>query len=218
MPPLDSIIAVTFAGFVLSATPGPSMLYVLSRSVGQSRAAGLASALGLALGGMILAVATALGLAAIFAKFDWLVSGLRYVGSAYLIWLGVDMIRSAHENAQVTLKAQHVQEISLLAIIWQGVLVELFNPKTVLFFALFLPPFVHASGAQLAEGGVQLQLLILGILVPLTAFPSDIVVAYMGGTMTQAINGHQGLRTYLAWIGGLILIGIALNLHLGIIG
>lgn len=218
MPPLDSIIAVTFAGFVLSATPGPSMLYVLSRSVGQSRAAGLASALGLALGGMILAVATALGLAAIFAKFDWLVSGLRYVGSAYLIWLGVDMIRSAHENAQVTLKAQHVQEISLLAIIWQGVLVELFNPKTVLFFALFLPPFVHASGAQLAEGGVQLQLLILGILVPLTAFPSDIVVAYMGGTMTQAINGQQGLRTYLAWIGGLILIGIALNLHLGIIG
>ena len=194
------------------------MLYVLSRSVGQSRAAGLASALGLALGGMILAVATALGLAAIFAKFDWLVSGLRYVGSAYLIWLGVDMIRSAHKNAHVTLKANLVQEISLLAIIWQGVLVELFNPKTVLFFALFLPPFVHASGAELAGGGVQLQLLILGILVPLTAFPSDIAVAYMGGTMTQAINGHQGLRTYLAWIGGLILIGIALNLHLGIIG
>lgn len=194
------------------------MLYVLSRSVGQSRAAGLASALGLALGGVILAVATALGLAAIFAKFDWIVTGLRYAGSAYLIWLGVDMIRNARANAQVTLKAQRVQHSPLFAIIWQGVLVELLNPKTVLFFALFLPPFVNASGAQLAETGVQIQLLILGALVPLTAFPSDLIVAYLGGSMTNAINGRQALRTGLAWGGGLILIFIAVNIQLGLLG
>lgn len=218
MPPLDSIFAVAFAGFVLSATPGPSMLYVLSRSVGQSRAAGLASALGLALGGVILAVATAMGLATIFAKFGWLVSGLRYAGSAYLIWLGIDMIRNARANAQVTLQAQRVQHSNLLAIIWQGVLVEVLNPKTVLFFALFLPPFVHASGAQLAETGIQIQLLILGALVPLTAFPSDLVVAYLGGSMTNAINGRQALRTALAWGGGIILIGIALNIQFGLLG
>ena len=83
MPQLDSIIAVIFASLALSVTPGPSMLYVLSRSVGQSRSAGLASALGLGLGGILLAVATALGLAAIFAKFDSLILALRYVGSAY---------------------------------------------------------------------------------------------------------------------------------------
>jgi len=218
MPPLDAIIAVAFAGFVLSATPGPSMLYVLSRSVGQSRAAGLASAFGLALGGMILAIATALGLAAIFAQFEWVVAVLRYAGSAYLIWLGVEMIRSARTNAQVTIAAQRVQHISLPKIIWQGVLVELLNPKTVLFFALFLPPFVHAHGAEFAEHSVQLQLLTLGVLVPLTALPSDVAVAFLGGTMARAMTGQQVFRTYLAWLGGGILIAIALNLHLGVFG
>ncbi len=213
MPQLDTILAVAVAAFALSATPGPSMLYVLSRSVGQSRAAGLASALGLGLGGMLLAVATALGLAVIFAKFDWLVLTLRYVGSAYLVWLGVGMIRGARTSAHFALEAQKVTQSSFASIIWQGVLVELLNPKTVLFFALFLPPFVDAGAGQMGEGSVQLQLLTLGVLVPLTAVPSDILVAYMGGTMTQAINRQQAIREGLAWAGGLILIGIAMNLH-----
>ncbi|MEM7291534.1 MAG: LysE family transporter, partial [Pseudomonadota bacterium] len=70
MPQLDAIVSVTLAGLALSATPGPSMLYVLSHSVGQSRAAGLASAIGLGLGGVILAVATALGLAALLSRHE----------------------------------------------------------------------------------------------------------------------------------------------------
>lgn len=218
MPPLDSLIAVALAGFFLSATPGPSMLYILSRSIGQSRAAGLASALGLAMGGVILAVATALGLAAIFAKFDWLVVVLRYVGSAYLVWLGLDMIRGAHSNAHVSLAAQRVVPVALTKIIWQGVVVEVLNPKTVLFFALFVPPFVHANGAEYAQSSIQLQLLILGALVPLTALPGDVAVAILGGAMTRAMNGKQALRTYLAWFGGVMLILIAANLHLGLLG
>ncbi len=213
MPHLDAILAVALAGLALSATPGPSMLYVLSRSVGQSRAAGLASALGLGLGGMVLAVATALGLAAVFARFDWLVLGLRYVGSAYLVWLGLRMIRDARSSARFSLEAREVSESSFSSIIWQGVLVELLNPKTVLFFALFLPPFVDAGAGPLAQSSVQLQLLTLGVLVPLTAIPSDILVAYMGGTMTQVINRQQVARECLARAGGLILIAIALNLH-----
>ena len=98
MPPLDSILAVILAGFFLSATPGPSMLYVLSHSVGQSRGAGLASALGLALGGIVLAVATALGLAEIFKQIPSIVVVLRYLGSAYLAWLGANMIWTAHNS------------------------------------------------------------------------------------------------------------------------
>jgi threonine/homoserine/homoserine lactone efflux protein len=209
MPEISTILTVIFAGLALSATPGPSMLYVLSRSVGQSRAAGLASAIGLGLGGVILAVATALGLAAVFAQFDWMVVALRYVGSAYLIWLGVGMIRGAHASASLTLAAHKVVPKSFSAIVWQGILVELLNPKTVLFFALFLPPFVQAG-----DGSVQLQLLVLGALVPLTAIPSDILVAFMGGTVTQAINRSRTARLCMAWLGGLVLIGIAINLHL----
>ena len=216
MPLLNSIISVALAGLALSATPGPSMLYVLSRSMGQSRAAGLASAVGLCLGGMLLAIATAMGLATIFANFSWLVTALRYAGSAYLIWLGVSMIRSASADAQANLEVGKVSRQPLHAIIWQGVLVELLNPKTVLFFALFLPPFVSAGG-RAVEGSVQMQLLLLGVLVPLTAIPADLFVASMGGTMAKTINRKKALREKLAWVGGLVLIGIALNLLLEVL-
>lgn len=211
---MDAILSVTVAGFALSATPGPSMLYVLSHSVGQSRAAGLASAVGLALGGMVLAVATAMGLGALFQQFEWLVTALRYLGSAYLVWLGVNMIRSARAEAQTTLRVEDVGKRSIFSIIWQGVLVELLNPKTVLFFALFLPPFVTVGAGQANTTSVQMQLLFLGLLVPLTAIPSDLFVAYMGGTMTRAINRERALRERMAWVGGMILIAIAANLHL----
>ncbi len=217
MPSLDAMISVALAGLALSATPGPSMLYVLSRSVGHSRAAGLASALGLCLGGVLLAIATAMGLATIFENSGWLVVALRYVGSAYLVWLGVDMIRNAQAAAQATLSVENVQHKPLTSVVWQGVLVELLNPKTVLFFALFLPPFINAGVGQSAESSVQMQLLVLGVLVPLTAIPSDLVVACMGGTMARVINNKRVVRERLAWAGGTILIGIAANLHLQIL-
>ncbi|KIC49556.1 LysE family translocator [Tateyamaria sp. ANG-S1] len=217
MPTLDAMIAVSLAGLALSASPGPSMLYVLSRTVGQSRKAGLASALGLCLGGIILAVATALGLATVFQTSDWVVTTLRYVGSLYLLWLGFDMIRSARAEAKVTLGVEKVQQQPLTAIVWQGVIVEVLNPKTVLFFALFLPPFINAGDVLSAGATVQVQLLVLGILVPLTAIPSDLAVAYMGGTMANVMNRERAVRERMAWCGGVVLIGIALNLHLQIL-
>lgn len=212
MPPYENLLAVLIAGFLLSATPGPSMLYVLSRSVGQSRSAGLASALGLALGGMVLAVATALGLAKLFEAYPTIVILLKYAGSAYLAWLGTAMILNAHAQAKTALQVNEVAARPFTQIIWQGVLVELLNPKTVLFFALFLPPFVDTGFAQ---ADVQTQLLVLGILVPLTAIPSDILIAYLGGTLAASINGHKKFRERMALTGGLILIAIAVNLHLG---
>jgi threonine/homoserine/homoserine lactone efflux protein len=209
MPEVSTILAVMFAGFALSATPGPSMLYVLSHTVGQNRAAGLASAIGLALGGVILALATALGLAAVFAQFGWMVVALRYVGSAYLVWLGIGMIQGAQASASMTLKAHRMVPKSFAAIVWQGILVELLNPKTVLFFALFLPPFVKEG-----IGSVHFQLLVLGALVPLTAVPSDVCVAYMGGALAKTVNDNRAARLGMAWFGGLVLIAIAINLHL----
>lgn len=212
MPPLESFLAVAVAGLALSATPGPSMLYVLSRTVGQSRSAGFASAIGLCLGGVLLAIATAWGLGAVFMTFDELVLALKYLGAAYLVWLGVGMIREARATAQADLAATSVTQKPLAQIMWQGVLVELLNPKTVLFFALFLPPFVALDSGAQGQGDVTLQLLLLGILVPLTAIPADLVVAWLGGTMARTLNESRKAREAMAWAGGLILIGIALSL------
>lgn len=212
MPPFESILAVALAGLALSATPGPSMLYVLSRTVGQSRSAGFASALGLCLGGVLLAMATAWGLGAVFMTFDGLVLALKYLGAAYLVWLGIGMIREARDNADRDLAASAVARRPLTHVMWQGVLVELLNPKTVLFFALFLPPFVALDQGTSGNGDVTLQLLLLGILVPLTAIPADLVVAWLGGTMARTLNESRKVREAMAWAGGMVLIGIAASL------
>ena len=217
MPSLESIIAVTLAGLALSATPGPSMLYVLSRSVGQSRAAGLASAIGLGLGGVLLAAATALGLAAVLKQSEWAIDALRIAGSIYLVYLGAGMIWEAYSTQPKKLEVSEVRKRSLSSIIWQGVLVEFLNPKTVLFFVLFLPQFVEASGGSISSDNVTLQLLILGILVPLTAVPSDLIVAFVGGSVAETVNDNPVISKVLSWLGGLILIFIAANLHFGII-
>jgi len=140
---------------------------------------------------------------------------LRYVGSAYLVWLGLSMIRDARTNAQAKVHLGQVGHKPLGTIVWQGILVELLNPKTVLFFALFLPPFISVGSGAADQSSVSMQLLVLGALVPLTAIPSDLAVAYMGGSMTKMINRQKAMREALAWIGGVILMGIALNLHLG---
>ena len=217
MPQLDAIVSVTLAGLALSATPGPSMLYVLSHSVGQSRAAGLASAIGLGLGGVIQAVSTALGLAALLSRHERLLNGLSYVGSAYLIWLGIGMIREARSKSNETFETERLKQRSIFSIVGQGVLVEVLNPKTLLFFALFLPPFVSDVSWDGTDANLQLQLLTLGAIVPLTALPSDLIVAYLGGTMAEAINQRRLIRECLGWVGGLTLVFIALNLQFGFI-
>lgn len=209
MPPMESIFAVALAGLALSATPGPSMLYVLSRTVGQSRSAGFASAVGLCLGGIVLAIATAWGLGTVFMTFEGLVQTLKYLGAAYLVWLGVRMIKEARAASGQQLSASTVARKPLAAVMWQGVLVELLNPKTVLFFALFLPPFVAAEPGTAGSANVTVQLLLLGILVPLTAIPADLVVAWLGGTFAQTLNESRRARESMAWAGGLVLICIA---------
>ncbi|HKK97071.1 MAG TPA: LysE family translocator [Marivita sp.] len=214
MPNIETMLAVAFAGLVLSATPGPSMLYVLSRSVGQSRAAGYASAVGLGIGGMILAIATAFGLAALFRQFDWLMVALRFLGSAYLVYLGYGLIRDAYVDLDLTVTDTGTIQQSFFQIVRQGIVVEILNPKTVLFFALFLPPFVDPSASGSA---VQLQLIVLGILVPLTAIPSDIAVAWLGARVATTVRQQPGIRKALAWAGGIALGLIAVNLHVGLV-
>lgn len=209
MPDLSTIVAVALAGLALSLTPGPSMLYVLSRSIGQSREAGLASALGLGLGGAILAAGSALGLAALFEAAGWIVPALRLAGAAYLAWLGVSMILETRHASANALDAVPVRPRPIGAIVRQGVLIEVMNPKTVLFFALFLPPFVDP-----AAGSVTAQLLVLGLLVPLTAIPSDLVVAWTGGTLARRLGRSTVAQRALGWIGGLLLLAIAANLFL----
>lgn len=213
MPPIETMLAVAAAGLALSVSPGPSMLYVLSRSVGQSRMAGVASALGLGLGGVVLAIAAALGLAAVFQNSGAAQTVLKLAGSAYLIYLGVQMAIEAIGDAKAKAKdfvVATVERASFLNILWQGMLVEILNPKTILFFVLFIPPFVDAS----AGDDVMMQLLILGILVPLTAIPSDLFVAFVGGSFAETVRSNPRVNVALSFGGAAVLTGIGVSLAL----
>ena len=155
----------------------------LSRSVGQDRSAGLASAAGLAVGGVMHAIAAAIGLSALLSYSPTIYRLLTLAGAIYLIYLGVQMYRSRHEGMGETCT---VRQQPLWSIFRQGVLVEVLNPKTALFFVAFLPQFVHHDGG--AAHTVMLQVFILGMLIPLTAVPSDLIVAYTGGTLARRIR------------------------------
>ncbi|MGI9333658.1 MAG: LysE family translocator [Gammaproteobacteria bacterium] len=205
MPRWETVLLVLAAGLALSASPGPSMLYVLSRSVGQSRAAGFASAIGLALGGVALAIAGALGLAAVFIHSPILYGVVKFGGALYLLYLGVQMIWTKDGGGEGEVKA--VKQLGFFEICYQGFVVELLNPKTLLFFVAFLPQFIETE-----RGSVTLQMLILGMLVPLTAVPSDIIVALTGGTLARQFTRNRKLRRGLEWLGGLFLIGLGLRI------
>ena len=207
MPSIESILLVTLAGLALSASPGPSMLYVLSRSIGQSRAAGLASAAGLAVGGLVLVIAAALGLAAVFTYLPSAYIVVKVLGGLYLIYLAFNMVLDTKEDSARANQLETVRRTDLQRIFLQGIVVEVLNPKTLLFFVAFLPQFIDAT-----HGFVWLQMLILGTLVPLTAVPADLIAAFTGGTVAKKLAENRLMGQLLNWLGAGFLVFLGLRI------
>src|SRR6266705_169316 len=138
MPTIETIVLFAGAALTLNVTPGPSIAYVMSRSFGQGRTAGLVSALGLGTGSLLHAIAATLGLSAIVAYSPMAYAVVKYLGAAYLVYLGVGLLR----QRAVRLADAVPLQLSLSRVYWQGVLTEILNPKIALFFLSFLPQFV----------------------------------------------------------------------------
>jgi threonine/homoserine/homoserine lactone efflux protein len=153
---LTRITLFLTAALLLAIAPGPGMLYVLARSLAGGKREGVLSALGTFLGGMVHVFAAALGLSIILAKSAVAFAAVKYLGAAYLCFLGLRMILDARRdnaNAEPLLAAGRPARNPL----WQGVATEVLNPKTALFFLSFIPQFVnHASGH------IFLQFVVLG--------------------------------------------------------
>src|SRR5437763_7497522 len=144
MPTLTTMALFLLAALGLLLIPGPSVLYIITRSVAQGRRAGPASVLGVELASLTHAAAAALGLSALLLTSALAFSVVKYLGAAYLIYLGVRTLLSRHESSQTPVPAPK----SFPQLFAQGYLVQLLNPKTALFFYAFLPQFVdHARGA-----------------------------------------------------------------------
>src|SRR5262249_9822431 len=139
MPSLPHLALFALAALVMNAVPGPSNLYVLSRSLAQGAPAGLLSALGLALGNLFHVALAVAGLAALLRSPPALYDAIRLAGAAYLVYLGIKTLRAPRAR----LTAAHPHRRPLGRVLLDAALVEMLNPKTALFFLAFLPQFVE---------------------------------------------------------------------------
>lgn len=203
LPPLPLLLAFLAAAVVLAVTPGPGVAYIVARTLGQGRGAGLASVAGVAIGNLGNAAAAALGLASVLAASPTAFALLRYAGAAYLVWLGVQLLRrpvDAPDTATAPARTGRVLR--------QGILVSLLNPKTTLFFAAFLPQFMQAPAAPVG------QALLLGGLFVLIAAASDTGYVLLADSLTpgRLRNGATRGRRVVA------VIYIALGLYAALSG
>src|SRR4029077_3107543 len=134
-----------FASLMLNLTPGNDMMYVASRSTGQGIKAGIVSSFGIMGGCLVHAIAAVAGLSAIIAKSATAFDIIKYVGAAYLIYLGIKSWLNKKSSFRLTDK---IESATYKKIFWQGVITNVLNPKVALFFLAFLPPFIDISSAH----------------------------------------------------------------------
>lgn len=194
------------ATLALNFAPGPDMLYVSTRSLGQGRRAGVISALGIAAGTAIHTLAIASGLAALLAALPLAYDIVRIVGAGYLIWLGIQAIRAPTS----TDRRQRLEPASDWRLLRQGMITNLLNPKVVLFFLAFLPQFIDP-----ARGSVALQILLLGTLFNLSGTLVNIGVAYLTSSVGQKFASGTRSTALFRWLTGSVFIGLGLRLALG---
>ncbi len=188
------------AAVMLAIAPGPGMLYVLARSLAGGKREGVLSAFGTFLGGMVHVIAAALGVSIILAKSVAAFATVKYVGAAYLCFLGVRMILDARKE-----KMADVFDVSPSARnpLWQGVATEVFNPKTALFFLSFIPQFVNRAG-----GHVFLQFVALGTISVVLNTTADLIVIALAGPLGARIRSSATFRRRQRTVTGAIMIGL----------
>ncbi|MFF3026770.1 LysE family translocator [Microbacterium sp. NPDC057944] len=205
MLPLDSLVAFVVASVVIIVIPGPSVLFVIGRSLSLGRRAGVLSVVGNALGTVPAVVAVAFGVGAIVASSALAFTVIKIVGAAYLVWLGIQAIRHRHDH-----RADAAREpASAGKLLRQGFVVGVTNPKTIAFFVAVLPQFVSP-----AAGPVWAQLLLLGLIFQTLALVCDSVWALAAGTARAWFARSPRRMSTLSGAGGVMMIGLGGTLAL----
>lgn len=178
LPPWPLFSAFLLASLVLAVTPGPGVLYIVTRSLVQGRRSGLVSVAGVALGNLGNAVAASVGLAALFAISSLAFSVVKYAGALYLVYLGVQMFRSSPVETSAAVPGT----APLKRVFRDGFVVALLNPKTTVFFAAFLPQFLSPDASPI------FQSMVLGSLFVAIAAVTDSAYALAAGAAAPALR------------------------------
>jgi threonine/homoserine/homoserine lactone efflux protein len=201
LPDLAGLGLFIAAALVLLITPGPAVLYIVARSIDQGRRAGLVSMLGVHAGTLVHVAAAAAGLSALLAASAMAFSVVKYLGAAYLIFLGVR--RLLDRTTSVT--SSRPERRHLRRAFLDGVVVNVLNPKTALFFLAFLPQFVMAG-----RGDVGAQILGLGLLFVGLGVITDGLYAVGAGTAAHWLRGNPQFVRSERWVSGSMYIGLGL--------
>ncbi len=199
MIPIENLLAFALASVVIIVIPGPSVLFVIGRSIAYGRRAGVLSVVGNGLGTIPAVIAVAFGVGAIVAASSVAFTVIKIVGALYLIWLGIQAIR--HRNDHVAEAAR--APLSSWTLLRQGFIVGLTNPKTIAFFVAVLPQFVAPSA-----GPVWAQLLVLGLAFQALALVFDSIWALAAGTARAWFARSPRRISTLSGTGGAMMIGL----------
>lgn len=201
MPDASSLTVFILAALALLLVPGPAVLYIVARSVDQGRTAGLVSVIGVGLGSMVHVVAAALGLSAILVQSAGAFRTVKYLGAVYLIYLGILRLLGRGD----AIVQANGSNRTLRRIFFQGIWVNILNPKTALFFFAFLPQFVNV-----AAGSVGLQILFLGTLLVAMGIVTDGAYAVAAGSLGEWLKKRPRVVTAQRWFAGGVFISLGL--------
>jgi threonine/homoserine/homoserine lactone efflux protein len=179
MPDPSTLVLVAFACLLLAVVPGPAVIYIVTRSMSQGRSAGLMSVVGIHVGTLVHVMAATLGLSAVLVRSGVAFSVVKYAGAAYLVYLGIRRLSEKGKvNETLSLEAHRPGRI-----LTQGIVVNVLNPKTALFFFAFLPQFVEPG-----HGALPLQMLILGLVFMAVACVSDAIYALLSSELGSRLT------------------------------
>lgn len=201
MPSLSTYTVFLVTGLVLLLTPGPAVLYVVTRSIEMGRAGGIASVAGITTGTVVhIALATA-GLSSLILASQVAFDAVKYVGAAYLFFLGIRRFLTRGAEEEIAEPAPRTRRRAYT----QGIVVNLTNPKTIVFIFAFVPQFVDPHARH-----VWLQVLVLGLSFAGLGFVSDSMYAFVAGSVADRLRGSRGIARFERWFGGSVLVGLGL--------
>ncbi|MEV0078517.1 LysE family translocator [Nocardia neocaledoniensis] len=205
----QSLLAFAGLAFVLVVIPGPSVLFTIGRAITVGRRVALLTVLGNAVGVYLQVVAVAVGLGAVVLASATIFTAIKLIGAAYLVWLGVQAVRHRHDIATALVPAGESARPGAWPALRDGFVVGVANPKTIVFLAALLPQF-----ADPARGSIALQMMLLGVCIPVFGVLLDSVWALAAGAARDWFGRSPRRLAAVGGTGGLVMIGLGASLAL----
>ncbi|WP_322044281.1 LysE family translocator [Paraburkholderia sp. J67] len=192
------------ASLLLCLVPGPDMLFLLGRTIAQGRTAGLCAAFGINLGAYVHLLAAVTGLSALILASATAFTAVKWMGAAYLLYLGVGALRS---KGNVAFAAGDVRPSALQRIFWQGFLNDVLNPKVALFYVALLPQFMSAQ-----DPAPVTHLIALGVVGNMVGIATSITYVFLAARLTDSLRRNPTLSALLTKAMGALFVGLGLKL------